>query len=87
MRAHAMRRPQGGELTVFRETYGLTLVAAAKMAGVCRRTWCYWEAGEKPMPPGLWRLVRIEALMLRRRAERLRSLAAQTAQLPRSRSR
>ena len=38
------------ELRTAREKAGLTIDQAAERAGVARRTWCYWEAGESQPP-------------------------------------
>lgn len=52
-------KSQSAQITAERQARGLTPTAAADWLCVPYRTWRGWEAGEYPMPAGMWRLLRL----------------------------
>jgi putative transcriptional regulator len=59
-----VNNPTPAEIKALRKKAKKTQVQAAEIVGSCRRAWQYWEKGEKPMHPGLWRLFKIETFQV-----------------------
>lgn len=54
-------RPTPDQIRASREAAGITQREAAGLVCVESRTWQRWESGDRGMPPGIWKLFRIEA--------------------------
>ena len=54
--------PDPQEIKAARARYNLTQSKSAQMVCAARRTWQCWEAGV-PMPPGLWELYNLKAVI------------------------
>ena len=48
--------PTPEDIRAARAAAGLTQTAAGQLLHVALRTWQQWEAGDRPMHPGLWEL-------------------------------
>lgn len=49
----------GAELKELRKLLGLSLAQASRQVEVTPSTWCRWESGKQPIPPGAMKLFKM----------------------------